>query len=1367
MARRSDGKGATLPSPSGSRANLRAPARDPLARWDVGPPRPGVVGPPGVIKQMLDDRHELSSPITKNIMGPLAALLVAKWAGYDEAEREAIAAFDGCAFRPELPEALSRPAWERASEGHVVALVEALKSMTGRHGRAAPFTQGLVDVAPIVISAAGPRSFLASLLQWVREVDMDTPASRRAAAGSFDETLRAVAGRDGAEIDGCTTPGPVADLMVELAGPVPGERVYDPCFGFGGLLVGAARRVHEAVGTDSGAAWSHVQRTGIFGVEIDRVSYAIGLCRTLLAGIEQPGLAFGDALDRALPDSRSRDGFDCILSAPPWGHKAAHGYAGRDASSSRDAENPTDRGVSRGPFTVPSRNAENLFLQHVMGNLRPGGRAVVAVPEPTLYRSGSDQRVREALLSSYRVDAVVSLPPGAFAPHTGVAGSLLCFRCDEPHRTVRFVEISPPAWDRALVAGDEDRGWGDLPRRLAALVKRRELIDGTVPQDVEAWDVPVEDLAARDYELVAKRTGSQALQAELERIVAADPSLKVERLDAVAEVRRGLTYERRLTTTTRPAQGGGTGLLRVGDIKDTGIRKPSLFLQGGNNTRPTKDDVLRAGDIVVTTSGMVGKIGLISDGGGAVGSLATSNMVVVRARGALTPHYVAAMFRSPTYQDWLSGHASGATIRHLSIRILRRVPIPVPPVPVQDVVIRELDGTRGDALAALTRQLTATAPSPLAVWLEAPFVARLAAGRASGESDRIGALSDAADALLSLARSARGSELASTEAGDRRTLAWLDAAHQAAAALGGVASIPRGAGRLAVIEAARSRLNEAQHALDAATGPTVNRLRSFTRELVGLAEDEVRAMQESVGVGIAVEPAEVVVGIDSEVRLRLTNSSAVPLRDLAVETRPAVGAARIAYLAEGATHDVPLAVRTHDATRPLRLVVSWRAHRLDGTPVRNEEEIELHVRSTREAVRAGDLGASPYIVGNPVDRQEMFFGRSEVIERIKRQVESSTHANVVLLEGNRRTGKTSILRQLAKADVLPEWIPVDCSLQDAEGDGGKPGISTRNLYRLLARRTGWTLYNAGVETWFPQLPERASNRPFKVAFRHALDEVFADEQPFETFAVYIAAAVQAASPRRILLMLDEFDKLQEGIDAGVTSPQAPENIRHLLQHQAGLSAIITGSRRLKRLREEYWSALFGLGCRIPVSALPDDDAKRLVTDPVAERLDYLPRARDRVVELTSRHPFLVQSLCNQVFEQAAETGRRTVTTEVVEEAATALVRDNEHFRTLWGYAGNERRRLLLALCDKLAQEPDPVNFDLLELKLDRLGVQVRSGRVLSDDLAALRELELVEYADSPRGDNYRLAVPLMARWLQHNVDFKDIVRRAQQEAMER
>ena len=430
--------------------------------------------------------------------------------------------------------------------------------------------------------------------------------------------------------------------------------------------------------------------------------------------------------------------------------------------------------------------------------------------------------------------------------------------------------------------------------------------------------------------------------------------------------------------------------------------------------------------------------------------------------------------------------------------------------------------------------------------------------------------------------------------------------------------------------------------------------------------------------------------------------------------------------------------------------MSWRARRLDGTVVGGEVEVSLRVLSTREVVRSGGFGSSPYIVGSPVyvDREDMFFGRADIIEPIKRQLGASTHANVVLLEGNRRTGKTSILEQLGKAGVLPGWIPVYCSFQGAEGHDSKVGIATREVFRLFAREIGRALHDAGVETWIPGQPARDPDRSFKAAFRVALDRAFADEHGFEMLQLYIAAAVEAASPRRVLLMLDEFDKLHEGIEAGITSPQVPENIRHLLQHQPGLCAIIAGSRRLKRLREQYWSALFGLGYRIGVSALPLDDARRLVTQPVEGRLGYLPQARDRLVELCACHPFLVQLLCNRVFEQAASRGAPTITVEAVEQAATEMVRDNEHFQTLWDYAGSARRRLILALCDRCSEGPDPVSLDLLEIKLRDNGVPVRRFSELSDDVAELRELELIEFDDSYRGGTYRLSVPLMARWLQ-------------------
>ena len=157
-------------------------------------------------------------------------------------------------------------------------------------------------------------------------------------------------------------------------------------------------------------------------------------------------------------------------------------------------------------------------------------------------------------------------------------------------------------------------------------------------------------------------------------------------------------------------------------------------------------------------------------------------------------------------------------------------------------------------------------------------------------------MSDVVNALLSLDAHVEGrTEHVFPSSGENgQTGAWFGAARQAGATLDGVESIPSGAGRLAALELGRARLYEALHTLGTAGGPTVDRLRSVTRGMTEILDKEIEAMQESITLGIGVEPAEVVVGIDSEIQLRLTNSSQVPLRNLRIEARliqgrPSVG----------------------------------------------------------------------------------------------------------------------------------------------------------------------------------------------------------------------------------------------------------------------------------------------------------------------------------------------------------------------------------------------------------------------------------------------------------------------------------------------
>jgi type I restriction-modification system DNA methylase subunit len=69
-------------------------------------------------------------------------------------------------------------------------------------------------------------------------------------------------------------------------------------------------------------------------------------------------------------------------------------------------------------------------LQHILKKLKktPNARAAVVVPEGTLFRGGAFEDVKKVLLDDFHLYAVVSLPPGTFAPYSDVKTALLFFR---------------------------------------------------------------------------------------------------------------------------------------------------------------------------------------------------------------------------------------------------------------------------------------------------------------------------------------------------------------------------------------------------------------------------------------------------------------------------------------------------------------------------------------------------------------------------------------------------------------------------------------------------------------------------------------------------------------------------------------------------------------------------------------------------------------------------------------------------------------------------------------------------------------------------------------------------------------------------
>jgi len=70
------------------------------------------------------------------------------------------------------------------------------------------------------------------------------------------------------------------------------------------------------------------------------------------------------------------------------------------------------------------------------------------------------------------------------------------------------------------------------------------------------------------------------------------------------------------------------------------------------------------------------------------------------------------------------------------------------------------------------------------------------------------------------------------------------------------------------------------------------------------------------------------------------------------------------------------------------------------------------MRNTQHAIREMAIPLNPYVAGNPVGDSPAFVGRADVLREVLR-ILRRPQDNAIVLYGQRRIGKTSILQHLA------------------------------------------------------------------------------------------------------------------------------------------------------------------------------------------------------------------------------------------------------------------------------------------------------------------------------------------------------------------
>jgi len=356
---------------------------------------------------------------------------------------------------------------------------------------------------------------------------------------------------------------------------------------------------------------------------------------------------------------------------------------------------------------------------------------------------------------------------------------------------------------------------------------------------------------------------------------------------------------------------------------------------------------------------------------------------------------------------------------------------------------------------------------------------------------------------------------------------------------------------------------------------------------------------------------------------------------------------------------------------------------------------------------------NPYVIAVPLTpQQEIFVGRTDISARIE-QLLLDRRRPPLLLYGQRRTGKTSLLNNLGR--LLPSTIiPLFVDLQGPVSLANDHAGFIYNLARGM-------IYSA----------EKQRNLKFPQLTR---EELASD--PFTYFDEWLDKVEQVLGSNTALLALDEFEALDTALARGRFEETAVLGmLRHLIQHRPRFKVLIAGSHNLDEVQR--WASYLINAQVVHLSYLKEGEARQLVEHPVkAFALRYESDASQRVLDLTHCHPFLVQLLCAEIValknEQDPSVRRLARLTDVEAAVPEALSHGSLFFADI---ERNQVDTPGLSLLRFIASHGE-------NSVVARESLQRQFSDDLDQALAFPLKRELIEQVDG----GYRFQVELIRRW---------------------
>jgi tetratricopeptide (TPR) repeat protein len=373
--------------------------------------------------------------------------------------------------------------------------------------------------------------------------------------------------------------------------------------------------------------------------------------------------------------------------------------------------------------------------------------------------------------------------------------------------------------------------------------------------------------------------------------------------------------------------------------------------------------------------------------------------------------------------------------------------------------------------------------------------------------------------------------------------------------------------------------------------------------------------------------------------------------------------------------------------------------------------------------------ANPYIAGTPLRGHGGFFGRQDILEWVTRELRNPA-TNALVLSGQRRIGKTSLLLQLSRYLPTEDYFSIYFDLQNQ---------SNKPLGRVLADLADKVAEQAGLDAPEPETFDD-QGRFFQKRFIPRLHQALHEEC-------------------RPVFLLDEFDVMDQGVQTELEETVAAKALFPFLRdlmEDPRLAFIFVVGRQVDDLSLDF-AATFKTSLKREVWLLDVESTEKLIRQAETNgTLHFDDAAIQCIFDLTNGHPYLTQLLCQRIWQRAYTndpTIKPSIQARDVESAISETLEVGEPALTwLWNGLGPAEKIYAAALAE-ISKDDKPIPEDHVMQVITDNAKRLRTRDVEREAPHNLVKRNVLELLGARQ---YRFAVPLFQLWVKNYKPLSDV-----------